>query len=97
CRYCMPCPHGVDIPGVFAAYNRTALDGRMQGIRELAMTTAIRGNGTGPENCVSCGKCELHCPQHIEIRKMLREARAYLQIPGYGTGVRILKRFMRYK
>ncbi|MBQ4371196.1 MAG: aldo/keto reductase [Firmicutes bacterium] len=97
CRYCMPCPHGVDIPGIFAAYNRTALDGRMQGIRELAMTTAIRGNGTGPENCVSCGKCELHCPQHIEIRKMLREARAYLQIPGYGTGVRILKRFMRYK
>lgn len=72
CRYCMPCPKKVDIPGTFAAYNRIATDGKFTGLREYFMCTALRKEQTSASNCVECGKCEQHCPQHIEIRKELK-------------------------
>ena len=96
CRYCMPCPKNVDIPGIFAAYNASAIDGRTRGIRDYFMTTAVRGSSTGASNCIGCGRCEQHCPQHIEIRKELKNARRTLEIPGYKLGVKMMKRFMRY-
>lgn len=83
CRYCMPCPKNVDIPGTFACYNRLKTDGRIRGLTEYFMTTALRRDSTSASNCVGCGKCEQHCPQHIEIRKMLKEARAELETPIY--------------
>ncbi|MBQ4506726.1 MAG: aldo/keto reductase [Firmicutes bacterium] len=96
CRYCMPCPKNVDIPGIFAAYNASSIDGRMRGIRDYFMTTAVRGSSTGASNCIGCGRCEQHCPQYIEIRKELKNAKKALEIPGYGIGVALTKRFMRY-
>ena len=60
------------------------------------MTTAVRGSRTGASNCIGCGRCEQHCPQHIEIRKELKNAKKALEIPGYGIGVALTKRFMRY-
>ena len=93
CRYCMPCPKGVDIPGAFSAYNRCYSEGKAAGRREYMMTTAIRKDSTSASQCVECGRCESHCPQHIQIRQELKNARRVLETPVYKiakTGVRVL-------
>jgi len=96
CRYCMPCPKNVDIPGTFAAYNRLASDGKFVGLQEYFMCTSIRKDYTGPGNCVGCGKCEQHCPQHIEIRKELKNAQKALETPIYKIGSKVVGLFMKY-
>lgn len=96
CRYCMPCPKKVDIPGTFAAYNRIATDGKFTGLREYFMCTALRKEPTSASNCVECGKCEQHCPQHIEIRKELKNARKELEGPVYQAAKKIAGMIVRY-
>ncbi len=83
CGYCMPCPKHVDIPGTFAAYNRRYTESKFWGLAEYVMCTALRKNSTAASNCIECGKCEKHCPQHIEIRKHLKEAQRDLEGPIY--------------
>ena len=83
CGYCMPCPKQVDIPGTFAAYNRMYTEGKLRPMVEYAMCTAFRKDSTAASNCIECGKCEQHCPQHIEIRKELKRARKQLENPVY--------------
>lgn len=90
CAYCMPCPKNVDIPGTFAAYNRRYSEGYFQAMMEYFMCTALRKTSTAASNCVECGKCEKHCPQHIEIRKELKAARRTLENPIYKIGRKIL-------
>jgi len=96
CRYCMPCPKGVDIPGTFAAYNRRYTDGKMAGFIDYFICTAIRRDSTGASNCVECGKCEQHCPQDISIREELKNARRELEGCIYSITKRAIKLFMRY-
>ncbi len=96
CRYCMPCPKNVDIPGVFSAYNRRYSDGYPNSLREYFMCTALRKDYTGPANCVECGKCEQHCPQHIEIRKELKNAKRKLEDPIYLIAKKFAPLFMKY-
>ena len=96
CGYCMPCPKDVDIPGTFAAYNRRYTEGKFSGFREYFMCTLVRKNHTSASNCIGCGKCEKHCPQGIQIRKELENARKELEGPLYRImkkGVEILKLF----
>lgn len=83
CRYCMPCPKGVDIPGTFAAYNLRYSEGKIDALSSYIMCTAMRKESAAASNCVSCGLCEKHCPQHIEIRKELQNARKELEGPIY--------------
>ena len=83
CGYCMPCPKNVDIPGTFAAYNRKYSESRFWGFVEYAMCTALRKNPTSASQCVGCGKCEMHCPQGIRIRKELKNAQRELEGPLY--------------
>ncbi len=96
CRYCMPCPNHVDIPGTFAAYNRLYSDGKFAGWKEYFMCTALRRNATGAGMCVGCGRCEKHCPQGIPIREKLKEARKELEGPVYQVGSRVIKHIMKY-
>lgn len=94
CRYCMPCPRGVDIPGTFSAYNRCFSEGKGAGKREYLMCTAMRRDPTSASNCIGCGQCEKHCPQHISIRQELKNAAKTLEDPAYKlarAGVRVLK------
>ena len=72
CRYCMPCPNGVDIPGVFSVWNNTSLY-ETKPSEEWDMQM-IRSNGTGADNCVACGACEAACPQHLGIIDGLKQA-----------------------
>lgn len=83
CGYCMPCPKNVDIPGTFAAYNRRYAEGKFWALVDYAMCTALRKTSTAASNCIECGKCEKHCPQHIEIRKELKNAKKELEVPLY--------------
>ena len=83
CGYCMPCPKNVDIPGTFAAYNRRYTESKFWGFAEYVMCTALRKTSTAASNCIECGKCEKHCPQHIEIRKHLKETQRDLEGPIY--------------
>ena len=83
CGYCMPCPKGVDIPGTFAAWNRYHAESKFSGFREYMMCTALRKNPASASQCIGCGKCEKHCPQSIQIRDMLKNARKDLENPIY--------------
>ena len=73
CRYCMPCPFGVDIPGSFHAYNMRAAEGWFSGMRQYVMCTLLRSTPSYASMCHQCGKCEQHCPQGIPVREKLRE------------------------
>jgi predicted aldo/keto reductase-like oxidoreductase len=83
CGYCMPCPKNVDIPGTFSAYNRCYSEGRIAAMKEYFMCTALRRDQTSASKCIECGKCESHCPQKIEIRAELKNARKKLENPIY--------------
>ena len=91
CGYCMPCPKGVDIPGTFAAYNRCYTESRFSGFREYFMCTLVRKNHTSASNCIGCGKCEQHCPQGIQIRKELENARKDLEGPIYRIAKKLVE------
>ena len=83
CGYCQPCPKGVDIPGAFKAYNDCAGDGYFTGMREYLMCTTFRAEPANASRCVSCGQCEQHCPQHIAIRRELKEVTRHMESPVY--------------
>ncbi len=96
CGYCMPCPKGVDIPGTFASYNRCYSEGKLAGYKDYFMTTAMRRESTAASNCIACGKCEQHCPQHIAIRKELQNARKTLENPVFRIARKMIKLFKFY-
>ena len=96
CRYCMPCPKNVDIPGTFAAYNRMAAEGWFSGMKEYFMCTGVRHDYTGASNCIGCGKCEAHCPQHLPIREELKNAKKALEGPIYKIARKLVPLFMKY-
>lgn len=91
CGYCMPCPHGVDIPTAFRCYNQSATQKKITTILEYAQVTSLKKDSTSLTQCIKCGACEQHCPQHIEIRKELQNAKKALQ-PFY---VRVLLKFVQ--
>lgn len=94
CGYCMPCPKGVDIPGTFRCYNAMYSEGKKSGRMDYLQCTALRKDTSSASQCVGCGKCEAHCPQHIEIRRELKNAAGELETVLYKLAkgaVRVLK------
>ena len=96
CGYCMPCPKNVDIPGTFAAWNRRYQEGKFWGFIDYVICTMLRKNSTAASNCVRCGKCEKHCPQHIAIREKLEEAQKELEGPLYRVCRKLLGKFAKF-
>ncbi len=79
CRYCMPCPSGVDIPGSFRIWNDYhiyQIYSFVQNRWEKELSADAK-----PENCVECGACEEQCPQKISIREHLKRVQAELDHP----------------
>lgn len=79
CRYCMPCPSGVDIPGSFRIWNDYhiyQIYSFVQNRWEKELSADAK-----PENCVECGACEKQCPQKINIREHLKRVQAELDHP----------------
>jgi len=96
CGYCMPCPKNVDIPGTFSAYNRCYTDGKFTALKEYVMCTALRKNSSAASNCIGCGKCETHCPQHINIRQELKNAENELEGFLYKSVSKLAKIFVKF-
>lgn len=79
CAYCMPCKHGVDIPGNFAFYNKAVVDGRLplpdasapdfEEKRQAYLTAyqAAIPNKARANRCQDCGECLSKCPQQLPI------------------------------
>ncbi len=74
CRYCMPCPKGIDIPGIFRGWNLMYSETKVSGMKDYFQTTLLRKDSAFATACIGCGKCEKHCPQEIPIREMLKKA-----------------------
>ena len=73
CGYCMPCPSGVNIPEIFKVYNDVALSPWSE-FGKVFYSLIASHSGNDASNCIGCKKCERHCPQHINIVDMLKEA-----------------------
>lgn len=93
CAYCMPCPKGIDIPTAFRCYNQMYTENKKSGRLEYLQIVALQKEMSDISNCVECGKCEMHCPQHIEIRKKLKEARKELLPFHYRIGIKLVRLF----
>ncbi|GMO34783.1 MAG: aldo/keto reductase [Termitinemataceae bacterium] len=82
CNYCMPCPCNVNIPGCFSAFNSSYAINRTEGSKQyVTSTAAFSATPHTASLCTECGKCENHCPQHIEIRKELKNVKKRLEPP----------------
>ncbi len=94
CAYCMPCPKGVDIPGTFHCYNEMYIEKKSTARFEYAQTVGLRKTPGFASQCIECGKCEQHCPQHIEIRKELKNADKALRPLPYKIVLAIAQKFI---
>ena len=94
CRYCMPCPKGVDIPGIFRCYNTMYIESKSEGRFQFAQTVGMTKEPAFATQCIKCGKCEKHCPQNISIRKKLVEADKALRPLPYKIGINAARMFM---
>ena len=90
CKYCMPCPHGVDIPMVFAHYNKCVNEGNVPlSSQDPNYAEARRVFLVGYDrkvsklrqanHCIGCGVCKSHCPQRIDIPKQMARIDAYVE------------------
>ncbi len=74
CGYCLEdCPQKIRIPGVLRSYNKYLLQGINDDVRATYSEVTAKGAGLAGD-CISCGACEGHCPQHIEIINELADA-----------------------
>jgi predicted aldo/keto reductase-like oxidoreductase len=88
CKYCMPCPAGVNIPQNFAILNNVSMESNWirrtmirRGYRKLAGSTEkldkAKSNGNA-SICIDCGECLEKCPQEINIPVELAKVHAIL-------------------
>ena len=86
CGYCMPCPHGVNIPTNFEEYNNGFIHRDLKGARmEYTRFTKKKARASA---CVQCGDCEKKCPQKIPISRWMPEVHAVLGEGKRFTGIR---------
>ena len=97
CRYCMPCPKGVDIPGTFSCYNTMYIDSKGVGRKQFIQTVGLTKEPAFASQCVECGKCEQHCPQNLPIREKLKEADRALRPLHYRIAIQVARKFMYRK
>lgn len=90
CQYCMPCPYGLNIPAIFAHYNKCVNEGNVAEdaldphYAEARRAFLVGYDRSVPKlrqasHCTGCGRCEPHCPQSIKIPAKLREIDLYVE------------------
>ncbi|SHE97536.1 hypothetical protein SAMN05444405_104143 [Bacteroides luti] len=96
CNYCMPCPYGLDIPGIFAHYNRCLNEGNVPKSSQDENYSKARNiflvgyDRSVPRlrqanHCVGCSKCVEHCPQSIKIPKEMERIDQFVEQLKQGT------------
>ncbi len=80
CNYCMPCPHGVNIPGNFRLYNDYSMYENTKYIT-WAYGNLVNGESSASV-CTDCGECIPKCPQQIEIPTSLKNMESYFKENG---------------
>lgn len=80
CNYCMPCPHGVNIPGNFRVYNGHSMY-KQDGYVKWAYGS-MKNNSASADFCIDCGECLPKCPQQIDIPTELANFQDYLKENG---------------
>ena len=71
CRYCMPCPNGVNIPRLIRYYNDWCAYEHNPKLKDEYLTWEDETEHAS--NCIKCGACESHCPQHLPVMKIMDE------------------------
>lgn len=96
CNYCLPCPKGISIPALFAAYNESFSVDRFTGLFHYFTSAGAPDPAARlASDCVKCGACMAKCPQHIQIPDELENVRRRLQPPGTRAALNLYTRFAR--
>ena len=94
CGYCMPCPKGVNIPGIFRSYNTMYAESKFSGRFPYAQAFGLTREPAFASQCLQCGKCEKHCPQGLPIREKLKEADKALRPFPYRIAIAAARKFL---
>ncbi len=90
CSYCMPCPYGIDIPGIFGFWENALIEDRLPDDETDPEYAKKRRSFLldyertfeklrRAERCTGCGRCAPHCPQSIEIPDMMRKVDRFIE------------------
>lgn len=90
CKYCMPCPYGLDIPAILLHYNKCLNEGNIpESSQDENYHKARRAYLVGydrsvpklrqADHCTGCNQCSPHCPQRIDIPKELQRIDRYVE------------------
>ncbi len=80
CRYCTDdCPQKIAIPDFFTVYNGYRRFGSTNTDTAKRRYSSVAEKGGKCSDCIECGLCETHCPQHLEIRALLKEVAETLE------------------
>ena len=78
CRYCSPCPNGVDIPRVFEFYNDAIVYNSATDQRKMYNNAIIFKEENRADRCIQCDQCLEKCPQKLQIPDLLEKAHKFL-------------------
>lgn len=90
CKYCMPCPYGLDIPGILMHYNKCVNEGNVaesrqsENYKQARRAFLIGYDRSVPRlrqasHCIGCNQCSPHCPQNIDIPKEMQRIDNYVE------------------
>ena len=96
CNYCMPCPYGLDIPGVLLHYNKCVNEGNVpesqqaENYQEARRAFLVGYDRTVPRlrqanHCIGCKECIAHCPQGIDVPKEMQRIDSFVEHLKQGT------------
>ena len=90
CKYCMPCPYGIDIPAILLHYNKCVNEGEIatstqdENYRKARRAYLVSYDRAVPKlrqaaRCIGCNQCMSHCPQSINIPRELHKIDRYIE------------------
>lgn len=96
CKYCMPCPYGIDIPSILIHYNKCVNEGFIpksqqdENYREARRAFLVGYDRSVPklrqaDHCIGCNHCSRHCPQRINIPRQLQRIDEFVEKLKQGT------------
>ena len=96
CKYCMPCPYGIDIPSILLHYNKCVNEGNVpenrqaENYRRARQAFLVGYDRSVPrlrqaDHCIGCNQCVPHCPQNINIPKELNRINSFVEQLKRGT------------